>query len=395
MPSHPVQTSQCIPTQGVNTALNSFKDASSCLRLNVIIPRQSSNDTSSDTNPVGGGDGGGGEADASESLTTGLRPALSDHRLMGSLQQAGGRWHSYSGAPPGSLFDEEVKRSSSAVSKTTASRNTSREEGVGLLTGIEKPSKSYFILAPDGNCIFFWSWIVCIACLYNLWVIPYRFSFDEITRSTASLWFTLDYLADAIYILDLIIGFRMAYLENGILQKDPRKARQHYLNSTHFYLNCLCILPLDLLYVSVGYISLLRILRFVKIFKLIECSDMAQRRSIHPSIFRAIGWILTTLTVLHWNACFYNCAMKSLGSGNNSLKDSALDTYLRSSYESLLCLALRGEPQSDDSSHIRQHFVLLLFEGLIGITLITSLMANVNMLIANANVNENDFRRKC
>ncbi|KAM7536634.1 hypothetical protein Aperf_G00000080856 [Anoplocephala perfoliata] len=375
-------------------ALNSFKDTSSCLRLNVILPRQSSNDTSSDTNPVGGGDVGGGEADASESITPGLRPALSDHRLTGGFQQAGVRWHSYSGAIPGSLFDEEVKHSSSAVSKTTASRKTSREEGVGLLNGTEKPSKSVFILAPDGNCIFFWSWIVCAACLYNLWVIPYRFSFDEITHSTTSLWFTLDYLADSIYILDLLIGFRMAYLENGILQKDPRKARHHYLNSTCFYLNCLCILPLDLLYVSVGFISLLRILRFVKIFKLIECSDMTQRRSIHPNTFRAIGWIITALTVLHWNACFYNCAIKSLSSGKNSTKDNALETYLRSTYESLLCLVLHNQPQSDDSSHMRQHYVLLIFEGLVGITMITSLIANVNMLIANANVNDNDFRRQ-
>ncbi|KAM3171518.1 hypothetical protein ACTXT7_016459 [Hymenolepis weldensis] len=393
MPSYPVQTSQCIPLQGVNTAFKSFKDISSCLRHNVILPRQSSSDTNSDTNPGGEGGGvGSGEADPSESISADLRPALSDHRLMGGLQHVGARWHSYSGAPPGCLFDDEVKRSSSAVSKVSASGKTSREEGVGLLTGIDKPSKHLFILAPDGNCIFFWSWIVCVACLYNLWIIPYRFAFDEITRTSVSLWFPLDYIADAIYLLDLLIGFRMAYLENGILQKDPLQSRQHYLNSTCFYLNCLCILPLDLLYLSVGFKSLLRILRFVKIFKLIECSDMAQRRSVHPSIIRAISWIIISLTILHWNACFYNYNIKTFGSQNNSFESNSFETYLRSSFESLLCLTLQKDPLPDNTPHIQQYYALLIFEGLIGITLITSLIANVNMLIYNANVNENDFR---
>nr|CDS29196.1 hypothetical protein HmN_000859900 [Hymenolepis microstoma] len=395
MPSYPTQASQCIPSQGVNKTLKSFKDTSSCLRLNASLHHQSSNDTNSDTNPgVGGGVAGSGEADASESISADLHPALSDQRLIGGLQQAGVRWHSYSGAPPGSLFDDDVKRSSSGFSKTSASRETSREEAVSLLTGMGKPRKYVFMLAPDGNYMFYWLWIVCAACLYNLWIIPYRFAFAEITNATMSMWFTLDYIADAIYLLDLLIGFRMAYLDNGILKKDPILSRQHYLNSTCFYLNCLCILPLDLLYLSVGFKSLLRILRFVKIFKLIDCSDMAQRRSIYPNIIRAISWIIISLTILHWNACFYNYNIKTFGSQLNPSESSSFETYLRSSYESLLCLTLRKEFQPNNMSQIQRYYALLIFEGLIGITLTTSLIANVNMLISNANVNENDFRRQ-
>ncbi|VDO03605.1 unnamed protein product [Rodentolepis nana] len=393
MPSYPIQASQCIPSQGANKALKSFKDTSSCLRLNAILHHQSSNDTNSDTNlGVGGGVAGSGEADASESISADLRPALSDHRLTGGLQQAGVRWHSYSGALPGSLFDDDVKRSSSGFSKASGSRETSREEAVGLLTGTDKPRKYIFILAPDGNCMFYWLWIVCIACLYNLWVIPYRFAFAEITNATMSLWFTLDYIADTVYLLDLLIGFRMAYLDSGILKKDPILSRQHYLNSTCFYLNCLCILPLDLLYLSVGFKSLLRILRFVKIFKLIDFSDMAQRRSVHPNIIRAIGWIIISVTILHWNACFYNYITKTFGSQHSPSESSSFEDYLHSFYESLLCLTLRKELQPNNMSQVQRYYALLIFEGLIGITLITILIANVNMLISNANVNENDFR---
>lgn len=400
MPSHPVQTAQCIPSLGANTVLSTCKETSSCLRLNVSLPRRSSIDTNSDINLSGKGNIGSADNHNGDKggISARLRPAMSDHRLMGAPQHAEGvRWHSYSGAPPRSLFDEEVVLPSPGVFKAShqgaLSQKTSGEEGAGLLTSLEKASKSVFILAPDGSCVFFWSWVVCVACLYNVWIIPFRFAFDEVTRSTAPVWFTLDYFADGLYFLDLLLGFRIAYLENGILQKDLRKARQHYLNSIRFYLNCLCILPLDLLYISVGVMSLLRILRLVKIYKLFESIDMAQRHTVHPNVFRALGLVIIALTGLHWNACFYQCAMRSLGSLYNSTND-VLKTYLHAVHDSLLCLTFQKEPQLQETTNIRQLYAFLIFEGLIGIAIITSLIANVNMLVANAYVNENEFRRK-
>ncbi|VDK33652.1 unnamed protein product [Taenia asiatica] len=400
MPSHPVQTAQCIPSPGANTALSTYKETSSCLRLNVSLPRRSSIDTNSDINLSGRGNVGSVDSHNSDKggISARLRSAMSDHRLMGASQHAEGvRWHSYSGAPPRSLFDEEVLLSSPGVLKAGHQgglpQKTSGEESAGLLTSLEKASKSVFILAPDGSCVFFWSWVVCVACLYNVWIIPFRFAFDEVTRVTAPVWFTLDYFADGLYILDLLLGFRIAYLENGILQKDLRKVKQHYLNSIRFYLNCLCILPLDLLYISVGVMSLLRILRFVKIYKLFESIDMAQRHTVHPNVFRAIGLVIITLTGLHWNVCFYQCAMRSLGSSQNSTND-VLETYLHAVYDSLLCLTFQKEPNLKEIINIRQLYAFLIFEGLIGIAIVTSLIANVNMLVANVYVNENEFRRQ-
>ena len=375
------------------------------MRPNVLLPRHSSNDTNSDTNLGAGGDaasGGGcdgGESSSNAGISTCLRSAMSDHGLEGATQHSGGvRWHSYSGPPAGSLFDEEAKQSLVSASKIShsgddESRKPSGDEGVDLITNLDKPSKSFFILAPDGDCVFFWSLIVCAACIYNIWIIPYRFAFNEITHATAAVWFTLDYFADGIYLLDLLLGFRVAYLENGILQRDPRKARQHYLNSTRFYLNCLCILPLDLLYISVGIISLLRILRFVKMYKLSECSDMAQRRTIYPNIFRALSWIVITLTGLHWNACIYQCVIKSVLSSHNASND-ALETYLRSTYDSLLCLTLQKLQELNNDQDVHQLYAFHIIEGLVGVTIFTCLIAYVNMLISNAHINENEFRSK-
>ena len=47
-----------------------------------------------------------------------------------------------------------------------------------------------------------------LAFLYNFWVIIYRTAFDEITTSTILIWFLLDYLADFVYLMDILIHFR-------------------------------------------------------------------------------------------------------------------------------------------------------------------------------------------
>ena len=122
-----------------------------------------------------------------------------------------------------------------------------------------------FVFDPAGRLCYYWSMVVSFAFLYNFWVIIFRFSFAEITLDTLLIWFSLDYLMDLIYLLDIIFHFRTGYLEDGVLQTDSTKLRQHYMNSTTFYIDCLCLLPLDFLYLSLGFKSILRIFRWVVI----------------------------------------------------------------------------------------------------------------------------------
>ncbi|KAK8379815.1 hypothetical protein O3P69_019658 [Scylla paramamosain] len=92
-----------------------------------------------------------------------------------------------------------------------------------------------FVFDPAGRLCYYWSLIVSLAFLYNLWVMVYRFGFQEITWDTILVWFALDYFADLIYVIDILFHFRTGYLEDGVLQTDFRKLRQHYMNSTTFY----------------------------------------------------------------------------------------------------------------------------------------------------------------
>ena len=77
-----------------------------------------------------------------------------------------------------------------------------------------------FVFDPSGRLIYYWSMIVSLAFVYNSWVILYRFAFEEINSESMALWLTLDGISDFIYVLDIVVHFRIGYLEEGVLQTD-------------------------------------------------------------------------------------------------------------------------------------------------------------------------------
>jgi len=178
-----------------------------------------------------------------------------------------------------------------------------------------------FVFDPSGRLVYYWSVVVSLAFLYNFWVIIYRTAFDEIQGSTVLIWFSLDYLADFIYLMDILIHFRTAYLEDGVLQTETIKLRQHYMNSTTFYIDLLCLLPLDFLYLSLEFQSMLRVCRLVKIYRFWEFLDRTERHTNYPNLFRLLSLVHYLLVAFHWNSCIFYKLHKGtgFGSGNNTL----------------------------------------------------------------------------
>lgn len=142
-----------------------------------------------------------------------------------------------------------------------------------------------------------------MAFLYNFWVIIYRYSFNEINSKSKLYWFTFDYLADFLYVCDILFNFRTGFLEEGVLQTDPIRIRHHYMNTTRFYVDCLCLLPLDILYLSIGYNSILRCFRLVKIYRFWSFLDRTERHTNYPNLFRTIVMLHYLFAIFHWNAC--------------------------------------------------------------------------------------------
>lgn len=260
-----------------------------------------------------------------------------------------------------------------------------------------------FVFDPAGRLCYYWSMVVSFAFLYNFWVIIFRFSFAEITLDTLLIWFSLDYLMDLIYLLDIIFHFRTGYLEDGVLQTDSTKLRQHYMNSTTFYVDCLCLLPLDFLYLSLGFKSILRIFRLVKVYQFWAFMDRSERHTNYPNLLRFVSLIHYLLLVFHWNACLFHLLHYSTGFGYESHSEAgspwdasrypvpgdSFMTYLKSVYWTVLAMTTIGGLPSPKT---RSEFLYVIFELVIGLITFATVLGYIANIVTNVSAARKDFQ---
>lgn len=257
-----------------------------------------------------------------------------------------------------------------------------------------------FVFDPSGRLCYIWSLIVSIAFLYNFWVIIYRISFNEINSTTVALWLSLDILADIVYVFDILINFRICYMEEGVLQTNTKKIRQYYMNSTFFYIDCLCLLPLDFLYLSIGFNSVLRSFRLVKIYKFWSFLDRTERHINYPNVFRTLSLVHYILVIFHWNACFYYLLAKGKSFSSSDWlidpKDERLCSdvecdYLHAFYWSVLALTTIGDLPKPRT---KSEYSFIIVELLLGLFLLATVLGHVANIVTNVSSAQKDFQKK-
>ena len=255
-----------------------------------------------------------------------------------------------------------------------------------------------FVFDPSGRLAYWWSFVVSISFLYNFWVLIYRFAFEEINSNNMAIWFTLDYFADFIYIMDIAFHFRTGYLEDGVLQTDGVKLRLHYLNSTVFYIDCLCLLPLDFLYLSIGFKSMLRCFRLVKIYRFWTFLDRTERHTNYPNVVRTITLLHYLFAIYHWNACIMYLVTKTLDRNNWLYPDAdetgqvdVLTLYLHSLYWSTLTLTTIGDLPRPEA---KGEYVFVICEFVFGLLLFSSILGHVAHIVTSLSAARKDFQGK-
>lgn len=254
-----------------------------------------------------------------------------------------------------------------------------------------------FVFDPAGRLCYYWSMVVSLAFLYNFWVLIYRFAFQEITRESLAVWFCLDYFSDVLYLLDIAVHFRTGYLEDGVLQTDATKLRHHYMNSTTFYIDCLCLLPLDFLYLSIGFNSILRSFRLVKIYRFWAFMDRTERHTNYPNLFRATSLIHYLLVIFHWNGCLYHIIYKNNGFGSknwvfgDSESADVVKQYLQSYYWCTLALTTIGDLPRPRS---KAEYLFVIAQLLFGLMLFATVLGHVANIVTNVSAARKEFQGK-
>ncbi|KAI3386088.1 hypothetical protein SNEBB_001055 [Seison nebaliae] len=316
--------------------------------------------------------------------------------------------------------DYDLKNESGKHAQTKQSGGTTRSKSIAAATllqqienemeimsdGEEKkeccyscPCRCTFIFDPSGRLTYWWSFVVSLAFVYNLWCMIFRYAFAEINQSTVVIWFILDYFADFLYACDIFINFRTAYLEDGVLQTDASKLKHHYLNQTGFYLDMVCLLPLDFLYLSKGFCSLLRFPRLVKIYKFMSFIDKTERHTNYPNALRFIVMLHYTLVAMHYNTCIYYIVLKQTGllfkdhtrfTYDVTDKDNTRQ-YFQTFYWSTVTLALVGDLPRP---RIKSEFIFLSFELVFAIFMFAFLLGNIASIVTNLGAAKKEFQGK-
>ncbi|VDO58130.1 unnamed protein product [Onchocerca flexuosa] len=118
---------------------------------------------------------------------------------------------------------------------------------------------------PDREYLI-WLTVVVIAFLYNAFGIPLRSSYPYQTKSNLIYWLIADYIADTIYLIDMLVFKpRLRFMRGGIPVKDMRETAKRYLHSNIFKLDLLSLMPLDVMYIWTGPIAAWRAIRMCKV----------------------------------------------------------------------------------------------------------------------------------
>ena len=64
------------------------------------------------------------------------------------------------------------------------------------------------MIDPSSTAYYRWLGVISVAVLYNLSLVIARSVFWKLQEGYLALWFTLDYTADIVYLMDMFVQFR-------------------------------------------------------------------------------------------------------------------------------------------------------------------------------------------
>ncbi|KAL3308274.1 Cyclic nucleotide-gated olfactory channel [Cichlidogyrus casuarinus] len=278
----------------------------------------------------------------------------------------------------------------------------------------ERPKSLYFVIDPSKNSYYRWIGIITVTVLYNAIVLPMRSAFPEFHQLSVPTWLAIDYTIDFIYLIDIFLGTRTGFLDQGLLVKDTKRLRQAYFKKKEFTLDVCTILPSDVLYFVpqlTHTATWLRFNRLIKIYRVFEFVDRTETRTTLPNVFRLTTLTLYILILIHFNACIYFAFSRYSGLGANSFvypprvsedaNNTAIDIgdqwsklstkYVYSFYWSTLILTTIGETPRPVTDF---EYIFITIDFLVGVLIFATVVGNVGAMITNMNAARTEFQNR-
>lgn len=219
---------------------------------------------------------------------------------------------------------EQSRSSATPLPQLEANESSASTKKPKLRIRLEKFNENLYI-DPFEKLYYAWLIVSTIFFSYNFIFIIARASFwllQEIDYSF--VWIVMDYSADFIYLLDILIRFFTGFMENGEICTEKRKIAKKYVTSLQFKIDIFSLLPLDAIYFFISnkklayqLIPALRLNRLFKFSRFIEFRNMTETKTKYPTVFRMSNLLINILFAMHWNACIYFSISRLLGFGSD------------------------------------------------------------------------------
>uniref|UniRef100_A0A9J7ZVI3 Cyclic nucleotide gated channel subunit beta 1b n=2 Tax=Cyprinus carpio TaxID=7962 RepID=A0A9J7ZVI3_CYPCA len=255
---------------------------------------------------------------------------------------------------------------------------------IGRLLQYRFPSSIDPFTSEHSSHLIYVLWLFCVSLAFNwnVWMIPVRWAFPYQTPDNIHVWLLIDYLCDAVYILD-ILAFqpRLQFVRHGDLVTGKKEMRDNYIKAVRFKLDVVSLLPLELLYFKTGINPLLRLPRILKCL----CPFISL-----ISFIRVIRTTTYLLYAVHCNACLYYWGSSYEGLGfSDWTYDGTGNSYFRCYYFAVkTLLTIGGLPEPTTLFEI----VFQLINYFIGVFVFSIMIGQMRDVVGAATAAQTKYR---
>ncbi|CAJ0954316.1 unnamed protein product, partial [Mesorhabditis belari] len=188
--------------------------------------------------------------------------------------------------------------------------NTKRVFDINLREPPEKGKRSwirrivFWSFDETSTFFYYWSMIIFLGCFYNLATIAVM-TFEVLLENHFRNWMIGNFVFDSLYFVDLLILTRKEFIKDGIRERRIFALLVFRLKSPQFYLDTLSLLPTDLFLFHSQMLSIVRVNRLLKVYRVLEFYTLTEIRTNLPNLFHLFKLVFLCLVIFHWNASLY------------------------------------------------------------------------------------------
>jgi len=175
------------------------------------------------------------------------------------------------------------------------------------------------VFSPEDKFSLFWNLITPILVVYDTFFTPFQVAFFMDERDNTFLNVSA-VISPIFFALDILINFRMAFYNKGVLITDGREIVKHYLREgfmSDFLTVITDILSIACIDTSLWFLKVVSIIRLKKLWAIITRSeDFLIMSRIWNALLKMLKLWGTIIIVAHWLACcLYTVAYMELREG--------------------------------------------------------------------------------